>query len=53
MGDRHEQIYQLGVSNRDLEVENRNLKFDKEDLLERLTEKQQSIIDKLQVKTTV
>ena len=48
MGDLHEQIYQLGVANRDLETENRNLKLDKERLLESLTDKQQYIIDHLQ-----
>jgi len=47
MGDLHEQIYQLGVTKWDLEAEVRNLKLDKERLLESLTEKQQYIIDKL------
>ena|SRR5215472_1287786 len=49
MGDLHEQIYQLGVANRDLETEVRNLKFDKEHLLERLADKQQYIIDRFQL----
>jgi regulator of replication initiation timing len=48
MGDKDEEIYQLGVANRDLETENRNLKFDNTQLLERLTKQQQSIIDRLQ-----
>ena len=29
MGDLHEQVYQLGVANRDLETEVRNLKFER------------------------
>jgi hypothetical protein len=49
MGDLHEQIYQLGVANRDLETEVRNLKLDKEQLLERLADKQQYIIDRFQL----
>ena len=49
MGDLHEQVYQLGVANRDLETEVRNLKFDKEHLLERLADKQQYIIDRFQL----
>ena len=49
MGDLHEQVYQLGVVNRDLETEVRNLKFDKEHLLERLADKQQYIIDRFQL----
>ena len=49
IGDLHEQIYQLGVTNRDLETEVRNLKFDKEQLLERLADKQQYIIDRFQL----
>jgi regulator of replication initiation timing len=48
MGDLHEQIYQLGVANRDLKTEVRNLKLDKERLLERLADKQQYIIDHIQ-----
>jgi hypothetical protein len=47
MGELHEQIYDLGVANRDLEAESRNLKFDKERLLEKLTEKQQFIIERI------
>jgi hypothetical protein len=47
MEELHDQIYQLGVANRDLEAENRNLKFDKERLLEKLTEKQQFIIERI------
>jgi len=47
MGDLHEQVYQLGVAKADLETDNRNLKLDKEHLLESLTEKQQYLIDKL------
>jgi hypothetical protein len=47
MEELHDQIYQLGVANRDLEGENRNLKFDKERLSEKLTEKQQFIIDRI------
>jgi len=42
-------IYELGVANRDLETEVRNLKFDKEHLLERLADKQQHIIDRFQL----
>jgi len=42
-------IYELGVANRDLETEVRNLKFDKEHLLERLADKQQHIIDRYQL----
>ena len=49
MGDLHEQIYQFGVANRDLETEVRNLKFDKEHLLERLADKQQYIVDRFQL----
>jgi chromosome segregation ATPase len=49
MGDLHEQIYQLGVAKWDLETEVRNLKFDKEQLLERLADKQQYIIDRFQL----
>jgi len=49
MGDLHEQIYQLGVANRDLETEVRNLKLDKEHLQERLADKQQYIIDGFQL----
>ena len=48
MDDLHDQIYQLGVANRDLEAEIRNLKFDKERLLEKLTNQQQFIIDQIQ-----
>jgi chromosome segregation ATPase len=47
MEELHDQIYQLGVANRDLEGENRNLKFDKERLSEKLTEKQQFIINRI------
>jgi hypothetical protein len=50
MGDLHEQIYQLGVAKADLETEVRNLKSDKEQLLERLANKQQYIIDHIQPK---
>ena len=42
-------IYELGVANRDLETEVRNLKFDKGHLLERLADKQQHIIDRFQL----
>jgi|SRR6516164_2716653 len=49
VGDLHEQIYQLGVANRDLEIEVRNLKLHKEHLLERLADKQQYIIDRFQL----
>jgi len=49
MGDLHDRIYELGVANRDLETEVRNLKFDKEHLLERLADKQQHIIDRFQL----
>ena len=49
MGDLHDRIYELGVANRDLETEVRNLKFDKEHLLERLADKQQHIIDRYQL----
>ena len=48
MDDLHDQIYQLGVANRDLEAEIRNLKLDKELLLEKLTNQQQFIIDQIQ-----
>ena len=48
MDDLHDQIYQLGVANRDLEAEIRNLKLDKERLLEKLTNQQQFIIDQIQ-----
>src|SRR6516164_846832 len=48
MDDLHDQIYQLGVANRDLEAEIRNLKLDKERLLEKLTNQQQFIIDHIQ-----
>jgi len=48
MDDLHDQIYQLGVANRDLEAEIRNLKLDKERLRERLTNQQQFIIDQIQ-----
>jgi hypothetical protein len=48
MGDLHEQIYQLGVANRDLKTEVRNPKLDKERLLERLADKHQYIIDHVQ-----
>src|SRR5215472_16387377 len=48
MDDLHDQIYQLGVANRDLEAEIRNLKLDKERLRERLTNEQQFIIDQIQ-----
>jgi septal ring factor EnvC (AmiA/AmiB activator) len=47
MEELHDQISDLGVANRDLEAENRNLKFNKERLLEKLTEKQQFIIDRI------
>ena len=49
MGDLHHRIYELGVANRDLETEVRNLKLDKEQLLERLAHKQQYIIDRFQL----
>src|SRR6516164_771331 len=48
MDDLHDQIYQLGVANRDLEAEIRDLKLDKERLLEKLTNQQQFIIDQIQ-----
>ena len=50
MGDLHDQIYQLGSANRDLEAEIRNLKLDKERLLGKLAEKQQFITDHIQPK---
>ena len=50
MDDLHDQIYQLGVANRDLEAEIRNLKLDKERLVGKLAEKQQFITDHIQPK---
>ena len=50
MGDLHDQIYQLGSANRDLEAEIRNLKLDKERLVGKLAEKQQFITDHIQPK---
>ena len=53
MGDLHDRIYELGVANRDLETEVRNLKLDKEQLLERLAHKQQYIIDRFRAMCSV
>ena len=48
MDNLRDQIYQLGVVNRDLETEIRNLKLEKERVLEKLTNQQQFIIDQIQ-----
>jgi chromosome segregation ATPase len=48
MDDLHDQIYQLGIAKADLEAEIRDLKLDKERLLEKLTNHQQFIIDQIQ-----